>query len=117
MLEEQWCADSSAGPTKPGSSSLLPPPVLLSATETSMEFSLPPLDPEMSKQVAYYRLFGRVASGSCVKVREADKLFPGLGMEVSTGLLKWRVWMNMGLMEWRKGGVSTGLLVVCVCVN
>lgn len=67
-----------------------------------MEFSPPPLDPEVSNQVTYYKLFGRVASGSCVKVRETDKLFPGLGLEVSTvrGL---RVWVTG--ME-----VSTGLL-------
>lgn len=55
-----------------------------------MEFSPPPppppppLYPEDTppEQAAYYKLFGRVAAGSNVKVREIDKLFPGLGIEV-----------------------------------
>ena len=34
-------------------------------------------------QVAYYCLYGRPAAGSNVKVRLADKHFPGLGVEVS----------------------------------
>ena len=37
-------------------------------------------------QVAYYRLYGRVAEGSNVKVRLSDKAFPGLGTEVCQSL-------------------------------
>ena len=33
-------------------------------------------------QVAYYRLYGRLADGSNVKVRLSDKAYPGLGTEV-----------------------------------
>lgn len=33
-------------------------------------------------QVAYYRLYGRLADGSNVKVRLSDKAYPGLGIEV-----------------------------------
>ena len=39
-------------------------------------------DPKLQSSVAYYRLFGRVASGSNVKVRLTDKNLPGLGVEV-----------------------------------
>ena len=56
-----------------------------------MEFSVPPFTPHSKDtptgtneppRVAYYKLFGRLAAGSNVKVREMDKLFPGLGIEV-----------------------------------
>ena len=40
-------------------------------------------------QVAYYRLYGRVAEGSNVKVRLSDKAFPGLGTEVCLTLHQW----------------------------
>lgn len=37
---------------------------------------------KLQDSVAYYKLFGRVASGSNVKVRLTDKNLPGLGVEV-----------------------------------
>ena len=39
-------------------------------------------NPKLQDSVAYYKLFGRVASGSNVKVRLTDKNLPGLGVEV-----------------------------------
>lgn len=52
-----------------------------------MAFSAPSPPPHVhgqpqAQQVAYYRLFGRAASGSNVKVRFSDKHFPGLGVDV-----------------------------------
>lgn len=98
MQEQQWLTNLStttATTTTTESTSTSaplpppPPPILLSSTETSMEFCPPPPSPAeagdsttCSEQVAYYKLFGRVAAGSCVKVREVDKILPGLGMEV-----------------------------------
>ena len=39
---------------------------------------------KLEDKVAYYRLFGRVAAGSNVKVRLTDKHLPGLGVAVAT---------------------------------
>ena len=36
-------------------------------------------------QVKWYRLYGRSSSGSNIKVRMNDKLYPGLAMEVEAG--------------------------------
>ena len=36
-------------------------------------------------QVKWYRLYGRSSSGSNIKVRMNDKLYPGLAMEVEVG--------------------------------
>ncbi len=36
-------------------------------------------------QVAYYQLYGCPSTGSNVKVRLADKAYPGLGVEVPAG--------------------------------
>ena len=48
-----------------------------------MTFASPSFaNPKLQDSVAYYKLFGRVASGSNVKVRLTDKNLPGLGMEV-----------------------------------
>ena len=38
---------------------------------------------KLEDKVVYYRLFGRVATGSNVKVRLSDKNLPGLGVTVS----------------------------------
>ncbi|CAI7994017.1 Cilia- and flagella-associated protein 54 [Geodia barretti] len=69
----------------PVSSPSPPPPLLLHQTPTSLTFMPAPWNPPHNQQVAYYRLYGRVAEGSNVKVRLSDKAFPGLGTEVSAG--------------------------------
>ena len=48
-----------------------------------MTFAPPKLvSSELQDSVVYYKLFGRVASGSNVKVRLTDKSYPGLGVAV-----------------------------------
>ena len=62
---------------------LLPPPILQFSTNETMTFVPPSFaSPKLQDSVAYYKLFGRIASGSNVKVRLTDRKFPGLGMEV-----------------------------------
>ena len=81
---EEYCSSPSTTASSNPSSSVLPPPTLLAATETRIELA-PPLavGGSLLDQVAYYKLYGRAAAGSNVKVRETDKLFPGLGVEVT----------------------------------
>ena len=69
-------------PTKEAASQQ-PPPLLVHSSATSMEF-IPqsPVSPP-SQPIAYYKLFGREAAGSNVKVRLVDKHFSGLGIEVT----------------------------------
>ncbi|XP_071809881.1 cilia- and flagella-associated protein 54-like isoform X2 [Asterias amurensis] len=57
-----------------------PAPLLLSRTDTTMVFRPGPFKPK--QKVAWYRLFGRLASGSNVKVRLNDYFLPGTGEEV-----------------------------------
>ena len=50
-----------------------------------MEFKPQPLN-DGAKEMGvayYYKLFGRLAAGSNVKVRTSDCSYPGLGLEVS----------------------------------
>lgn len=47
-----------------------------------MEFIPPQTNGALKEGVAYYRLFGRLAAGSNVKVRTSDTSYPGLGLEV-----------------------------------
>ena len=63
---------------------ILPPPHLLHASDTSMTFDPHRFSDEvLMRQVAYYKLYGRLASGSNVRVRVADQGLPGLGVAVS----------------------------------
>ncbi|XP_070557793.1 cilia- and flagella-associated protein 54-like [Ptychodera flava] len=57
-----------------------PAPLLLCRTDSSMVFKPAPFNP--SQKVAWYRLFGRSASGSNVKVRLNDYFLQGTGDEV-----------------------------------
>ncbi|XP_022098854.1 cilia- and flagella-associated protein 54-like [Acanthaster planci] len=57
-----------------------PAPLLLCRTDTTMVFRPGPYNPP--QKVAWYRLFGRLASGSNVKVRLNDYFLPGTGEEV-----------------------------------
>ncbi|XP_076801900.1 cilia- and flagella-associated protein 54-like [Clavelina lepadiformis] len=58
-----------------------PPPILLSRSDTTMTFKPAPFEPD-SSQVAWYRIFGRLAAGPNVKVRLNDYFLPGTGEEV-----------------------------------
>lgn len=62
----------------------LPPPVLEMCMSTSMVFQAPPLPASLQSNITYFKLFGRVAAGSNVKVRLTDRLLQGLGIEVSS---------------------------------
>lgn len=79
---EKMTSDSSLHTTS-SSSHLLPPPILQHCTDQSIIFTPGVFsNPTLQDTVAYYKLFGRVATGSNVKVRVTDKHLPGLGIEV-----------------------------------
>ncbi|XP_023930113.1 cilia- and flagella-associated protein 54-like [Lingula anatina] len=59
-----------------------PPPILLCRTDATMVFQPAPFEPPNGQKVAWYRLFGRSATGSNVKVRLNDYFLPGTGEEV-----------------------------------
>ncbi|KAK3792964.1 hypothetical protein RRG08_060658 [Elysia crispata] len=59
-----------------------PPPVLVCRTDTAMVFRPAPFVPSSGEKVAWYRIFGRSASGANVKARLSDYYFPGTGEEV-----------------------------------
>ncbi|KAK6177089.1 hypothetical protein SNE40_015265 [Patella caerulea] len=59
-----------------------PPPLLLSRTDTTMVFRPAPYTPANGQKVAWYRLFGRNATGSNIKVRANDNFLPGTGDQV-----------------------------------
>ncbi|GFO44544.1 hypothetical protein PoB_007104900 [Plakobranchus ocellatus] len=59
-----------------------PPPVLVCRTDTAMVFRPAPFVPASGEKVAWYRIFGRSASGANVKARLSDYYFPGTGEEV-----------------------------------
>ncbi|RUS83830.1 hypothetical protein EGW08_008411 [Elysia chlorotica] len=59
-----------------------PPPVLVCRTDTTMVFRPAPFVPSSGEKVAWYRIFGRSASGANVKARLSDYYFPGTGEEV-----------------------------------
>ncbi|XP_041347318.1 cilia- and flagella-associated protein 54-like [Gigantopelta aegis] len=59
-----------------------PPPILLSRRDTTMVFKPAPFIPAGGQKVAWYRLFGRSASGSNVKVRINDYFLQGTGEEI-----------------------------------
>ncbi|KAL5267791.1 hypothetical protein ACHWQZ_G004738 [Mnemiopsis leidyi] len=61
------------------------PPILTSRTSTTMTFKPAPYTPPSGVKVKWYRLYGRSSSGSNIKVRMNDKLYPGLAMEVEAG--------------------------------
>ncbi len=91
LQEQQWLEDYANSPVvvvvastdATTSTSVLPPPVLLVAMETRIELA-PPSSTLAFQEVAYYKLYSRAASGSNIKVRETDKSFPGLGIEVDS---------------------------------
>ena len=91
LQEQQWLEEYSKSASAADavvSSSILPPPSLLAATETRIELTPPSasISPSLLEKVAYYKLYGKAASGSNIKVRETDNLFPGLGVEVITNI-------------------------------
>ncbi|XP_048861008.1 cilia- and flagella-associated protein 54 isoform X2 [Brienomyrus brachyistius] len=57
-----------------------PPPILLFRTQHSMIFAPAPY--ALDKQVCWYRLYGREATGINLKVRLGDSQLPGTGEEV-----------------------------------
>ncbi|XP_078410764.1 cilia- and flagella-associated protein 54 [Cetorhinus maximus] len=59
---------------------VVPAPILMSRTHNSMIFKPAPFTP--SKKVYWYRIFGRTATGSILKVRLKDSHFGGTGHEV-----------------------------------
>lgn len=62
----------------------LPPPRLISKTNTSMTFEPVPFsDKSLCSCVCYYRVFGRTAAGSNVIVRLSDHALTGTGVEAS----------------------------------
>jgi len=72
--------------TQPTSSAIgcgLLPPSLIHRSDTKMEFMPRALSGSGKEDVAYYRLYGRLATGSNLKVRLSDSSYPGLGLEVS----------------------------------
>ncbi|XP_046336681.2 cilia- and flagella-associated protein 54-like isoform X2 [Haliotis rufescens] len=66
----------------PRTTKIPPPPILLCRTDNFMVFTPAPFDPHGGEKVAWYRLFGRSASGSNVKVRINDYFLDGTGEEV-----------------------------------
>ena len=63
----------------PSSSCVPDPPILVHQSPTKLVFSPAPF---LSGPISYYTLYGRVASGSNVKVRLNDHHLDGLGIEV-----------------------------------
>uniref|UniRef100_H3B554 Cilia and flagella associated protein 54 n=1 Tax=Latimeria chalumnae TaxID=7897 RepID=H3B554_LATCH len=57
-----------------------PAPILLSRTHHSMTFKPAPFN--SAEKVFWYRIFGRLATASCSKVRFNDDRLPGTGIEV-----------------------------------
>ncbi|XP_052282343.1 cilia- and flagella-associated protein 54-like isoform X6 [Dreissena polymorpha] len=66
----------------PGEGRVPPPPILLSRTDTSIVFQPAPWKPATGEKVTWYRIFARNATGSNVKARMSDYLFPGTGQQV-----------------------------------
>ncbi|XP_048466510.1 cilia- and flagella-associated protein 54-like [Rhincodon typus] len=61
---------------------VVPAPILLSRTHNSVIFK--PAHFPSSKEVYWYRIFGRTATGSILKVRLKDSYLQGTGQEVPT---------------------------------
>lgn len=84
QVEERrtYFANTKFGQWAPVEGTIPPPPILLCRTDRTMIFKPAPFIPVSGQKVAWYRLFGRNAAGSNVKVRMGDFSLQGTGDEV-----------------------------------